>query len=198
MAISSTISGASTGDTLLGTANDQLIQGSDSADSISVASSYKGASILGEEGADTIRALGVTSTVKAGRVDSVYLTSALDSTNFSTNTDADTVQLFATASNSKIWLGSGADSLRVAAKSTDPTVKAGSEDDTLTFALAQTSLYVDGEAGSDVIAFQEGVTTSTVLGGSGADSLYFDVNFFGFADAGEDDEAARFTSLAPD
>ena len=127
MAISSTISGASTGDTR--TANDQLIQGSDSADSISVASSYKGASILGEEGADTIRALGVTSTVKAGSgADSVYLTSALDSTNLSTNTDADTVQLFATASNSKIWLGSGA---LTCCSYTDLTVKAGSEDDTL-------------------------------------------------------------------
>ena len=100
-------------------------------------------SIAAGDGADTIGAIGVTSTTKGGSgSDSIYLTSAVTDSNISTQQDADTVQIFATASGSKIWLGSGADSLNWQLKASNITVSAGTGADTLTFALDQTSVSV--------------------------------------------------------
>merc|ERR1711939_602785 len=84
----STLTGASTGDTLLGTAADQLIQGSTGPDSIST--TFTNTSVVAESGNDSIVALGNSSTLKAGSgADSIRIQTGLTATNISTNENSD-------------------------------------------------------------------------------------------------------------
>ena len=126
MATLGTISGADTGDTLIGTESDQLISGGAGADSIG--SQYSNSSLVGNDGNDTFFAnskapgVGVGSTLRGGYgADSFEFGSyGLTSVQLYGNQDNDTIRLTGPTVETSLYGGKGKTAFKFAIPSQTP------------------------------------------------------------------------------